>query len=216
MLRRLPPAAEIFLINLICFGPFIAMSAWEVVHRRDVHVSTNREMLLVIGIELVCGAVAALILRARGWKWADFGLQPTFRQAMAGLLLCFGANLIIAMIYATYTSASGIDLIKVVDWQSRVTWPVLILLVLVNPLYEELFEVAYNLRAAESHGGAFAVTLSAAVRFACHLYQGPMAAISILPLGLIFAYVYWRWRKLWPLVIAHAAADFLSLWPDGK
>jgi membrane protease YdiL (CAAX protease family) len=216
MLRRLPPWAEIFLINLICFGPFMAMSAWEMMHRRDGHVATNREMLTVVAIELVCGVIAALILRARGWTWADFNLQPTFRQAMAGILLCYSANLLIVLIYATYTSVSGVDLSKVVPWHSTVTWPVLILLVLINPLYEELFEVAYNVRAAESHGGAFVVTLSSVVRFSCHLYQGPIAAITILPLGLIFAYVYWRWRKLWPLVIAHAAADAIGLWPEGK
>jgi membrane protease YdiL (CAAX protease family) len=214
MLRRLPPAAEIFLINLICFGPFIAISAMEVMHPVDKHVYDNREMLLVVGIELVCGLIAALILRARGWKWSDFGLQPTFGQAMLGMALYVISSLLIVMVYATYTSISGIDLTKVVGWESKVTWPMIILLVLVNPLYEELFEVAYNLRALESHGGAFAVTLSAVIRLSCHLYQGPIAALTILPMALIYAYVYWRWRKLWPLVIAHAAADCIGFWPE--
>ena len=80
-------------------------------------------------------------------------------------------------------------------------------------MYDELFLVAYNLEAAKSHGAAFAITLSAAIRFLCHLDQGPIAAVTILPLGLIFAMVYWRWRAVWPLIVAHGVMDFVGMMP---
>ena len=56
-------------------------------------------------------------------------------------------------------------------------------------------------------------TLSAAIRFDCHIEQGPISALTILPLGLIFAAVYWRWRRVWPLVVAHGVMDFLGMMP---
>lgn len=204
------------LINLICFGPFIALSAMEMAKGATTHVADDREMLTVVGIEIVCGTVAALILRARGWTWSDFGFQATFPQAMGGMLLFIGANILIATFYTLFTAASGIDLSKVTEWSSKVSIPVIVLVIFVNPLYEELFEVAYNVRAGESQGAAFVVTLSALIRFACHLYQGPIAAVTILPLGIIFALVYWKWRRLWPLVVAHLVSDVFGLWPQAQ
>jgi membrane protease YdiL (CAAX protease family) len=49
------------------------------------------------------------------------------------------------------------------------------------------------------------------LRFAYHLYQGPLASISILPLGFVFAAMFWRWRNIWPLVVAHTIANVVSL-----
>jgi membrane protease YdiL (CAAX protease family) len=57
------------------------------------------------------------------------------------------------------------------------------------------------------------VTLSATIRLLCHLYQGPIAPLTILPLGIIFALVYWKWRRLWPIAVAHGVAGFFALAP---
>jgi membrane protease YdiL (CAAX protease family) len=34
---------------------------------------------------------------------------------------------------------------------------------------------------------------------------------AILLLGLLFGGFYWRTRQLWPVVFAHAVADFVGL-----
>ena len=119
-----------------------------------------------------------------------------------------------ASIVQIVQAASGINLDAVTSFEAKLTWPVLIALTLVNPLYDELFLVAYNVEAAKGHGAAFAITLSAAVRLLCHVEQGPIASVTILPLGLIFALVYWRWRAVWPLIVAHAVMDFVGMWPE--
>ena len=36
----------------------------------------------------------------------------------------------------------------------------------------------------------------------------------LLPLGLLFAFVYWRWRLLWPLIVAHGVMDFMGQMPS--
>jgi membrane protease YdiL (CAAX protease family) len=41
-----------------------------------------------------------------------------------------------------------------------------------------------------------------------------VAALTILPLGLVFAMVYWRWRLVWPLIVAHGVMDFMGLMPE--
>ena len=187
MLRRLSPVAELILINLIAFGPFAVRSIVELAERKTEIVFDDRRALMIIGMEIVCGTLAVLLL--------------------------IGANLFITAFYYLVRVASGVDPDAVTSFQAQLTWPVLIALTLINPLYDELFVVAYNLEAAKASGAAFAITLSAAVRFVCHIEQGPISAVTILPLGLIFAFVYWRWRLVWPLVVAHGVMDFLGMMP---
>jgi hypothetical protein len=79
-----------------------------------------------------------------------------------------------------FKSATGLDLIARMQPVTRTTWPALVLLLAIDPLYEETFEVAYNIRATEKLGPAFGITLSAAIRLVCHLYQGPIAPLTIL------------------------------------
>lgn len=213
MLRRLSPVAELLLINLICFGPFAAISIVELAERKETIVFDDRRALTILGIELVCGTLAFLLLRARGWKLADLGLSVTLPRTLGGMLLLIGSNFLITTIVLLVQSATGVNLDAVTSYETRLTWPVLIALTLVNPLYDELFIVAYNVEATKANGAAFAITLSTAVRFLCHLEQGPIATATILPLGLIFAFVYWRWRAVWPLVVAHAVMDFAGMIP---
>ncbi|HEX8408883.1 MAG TPA: CPBP family intramembrane glutamic endopeptidase [Thermoanaerobaculia bacterium] len=214
MLRRLCPAAELLLVNLICFGPFAARSIVELTERKTAFLFDDRRALTLLGIELVCGTLAVLLLRARGWKLSDFGLRVTMPQTIAGMLLLIGANFVISALYELVRFATNTDPGVATTFQDKLTWPVLIALTLINPLYDELFLVAYNVIAAKEHGAAFAITLSAAVRFLCHIEQGPITTVTILPLGLLFAFVYWRWRLLWPLIVAHGVMDFMGQMPS--
>ena len=208
-------SVELFLINLICFGPFAARSILELQKHNEVVLFDRNRALFIIGVELVCGAIAILLLRARGWKAIDlFGKRPTMPQTIVGaaliipcVILISGLNSLIELITNTHPDAAT-------TFRAQLTWPVLIVMTLINPLYDELFVVAYNLRVLEGHGPAFAITLSATIRFICHLDQGPIAAVTILPLGLIFGFVYWRWKVLWPLVVAHGMMDFMGLAPQ--
>lgn len=214
MLRRLSSRAELLLVNLICFGPFAARSVFELAQRKTTLVFDDARALTILAIELVCGTVAVLLLRARGWKFADLGLRVSMPQTIAGMLILIGANVSISLFYELVRAGTGSDPGAAMAFKAQLSWPVLIALTLVNPLYDELFAVAYNLEAARESGAAFAITLSAAVRFVCHVEQGPIAAVTILPLGLIFAAIYWRWRLVWPLVVAHGVMDFMGMMPE--
>ncbi len=213
MLRRLSPVAELILVNLICFGPFAVRSIVELAERNTTIVFDDRRALFTIGIEVVCGTLALLLLRARGWTPRDLGLRITMPQTIAGNLLLIGSVISLTAFAQIVRVVTGVDTEAVTSFEPRTSWPVLIALTLINPLYDELLVVAYNLEAAKGSGAAFAITLSAAVRFICHLEQGPITAVTILPLGLIFAFVYWRWRLVWPLVVAHGLLDFMGMMP---
>lgn len=55
------------------------------------------------------------------------------------------------------------------------------------------------------------IALFVSIRLLYHLYQGPAGVIAINPMGLLFAFVYHRWHRLWPLVFAHGLLDALGI-----
>jgi membrane protease YdiL (CAAX protease family) len=94
---------------------------------------------------------------------------------------------------------------------SEATLPFIILISAVNPVYEEALWGGYFLHALKRYGMWTAVLPSAFLRTFCHAHLGIRALVSILPMGVIYGLVYWRWRQLWPLVVAHALQMLFAL-----
>ena len=215
ILERLSPRAELVLVNLIAFGPFAAISIYGLIRRNTTVLFDDRRLYLIAGLELLCAAIVIPILRARGWKLSDFNVRFSMPQTIAGFILYIVAAVTITGLGMLFVATTGIDPSTATTLVTRVSWPALILFLAVDPLYEETFEVAYNLRATEGDGPAFGITLSVAIRLLCHAYQGPIAPMTILPLGIIFGLVYWKWRRVWPLAVAHGVAQYYGLAPGG-
>ena len=213
LIERLPKRAELVLVNVLCFGPFIWLSVAGLLRHERVLLYDDRRLYTYLAIEVVCGTLAIALLRARGWKLADFGLRFSMPQTIGGMMLFIATNLLIAGFYAALRDVTGTDPAAATTPLIRTTWLPVILMLAIDPLYEEGLIVAYNLRATAQDGAAFAITLSATIRLLCYLYQGPVAAFTVLPMALIFAAVYWKTRRLWPLMVAHAAATYFSLAP---
>jgi membrane protease YdiL (CAAX protease family) len=92
------------------------------------------------------------------------------------------------------------------------TVPILLLGSLRAGLLEEVIVAGYLIRRLEQLGwGAVAsIVASAFLRAAYHLYQGWGGFTGNLALGLLFGYGFWRWRRTWPLVLAHFLLDALA------
>jgi len=60
-------------------------------------------------------------------------------------------------------------------------------------------------------GIGVAGVLSAGLRLMLHAYQGPLAIVTIVPFAVLFTVSYIQTRRLWPVVVAHAFQDVLSL-----
>ena len=56
-----------------------------------------------------------------------------------------------------------------------------------------------------------AINVSVVVRLLYHLYQGPIGILMVVPMGLLYGYVYSRTRQLWSLVVAHVLVDLIGL-----
>jgi membrane protease YdiL (CAAX protease family) len=77
---------------------------------------------------------------------------------------------------------------------------------------EEVIVVGYLLSRLDLLGvrPSRAILLSAVIRGSYHLYQGVGAFLGNAAMGLIFAFLYRRWGRVTPLIIAHFLIDAVT------
>jgi membrane protease YdiL (CAAX protease family) len=206
-IRDLSPRGEFILVWMVCFGYFTASSGAALLLGRHQFERDTNQILRGIAIELAILGAFAAIVRLRGWTGEGLGLRFTWPAALAGIPLYVAFMAVYAITAATVT-----HFLPLANMQFRVHAPlgIVVVFIVVNSLYEELTVTGYVISALSHDGAALAITASTLIRFAYHLYQGPLASISILPLGLLFGAVYWRWRTLWPLMVAHTLTNVIS------
>lgn len=92
------------------------------------------------------------------------------------------------------------------------TVPILILTALRAAVSEEIIVVAYLfLRLRQLGWSAWSIILaSALLRGSYHLYQGFGGALGNVIMGVVFGWVYHRWGRIMPLVVAHLLLDIVS------
>ena len=90
--------------------------------------------------------------------------------------------------------------------------PVLVLAAIENGFLEEALVVGYLLtRLEQLRVPAWgAIAISAVLRGSYHLYQGFGGFLGNAVMGVVFAWLFQRTRRLWPLVIAHSLLDITA------
>jgi membrane protease YdiL (CAAX protease family) len=108
----------------------------------------------------------------------------------------------------------GVELNVVAENLPDIWWryPVLLLSAAQNATVEEVIVVGYLLSRLDKLGvrPSRAIVLSAVIRGSYHLYQGVGGFIGNAVMGLIFGYLYRRWGRVTPLLIAHFLIDAVT------
>ena len=210
-IRSLSDRTEFVLVTILCFAyPVVASLSILVSGTRRIELTTGR-VLRAIAIEVLTLCVLAVFLRVRGWRIRRLGLEFSWKAAAAGipvfvlyLLLYWIAATFVLMAYPAARSVWVFHLVPRAPFYLLVTW------IVINSLFEELSVTAYVIGSLSRDGAGVAIAASTLLRFAYHLYQGPLASLSIIPLGLLFGAMYWRWRNIWPLMVAHTIANVVA------
>lgn len=89
------------------------------------------------------------------------------------------------------------------------TIPMLLFAAVRASLIEEVIVIGYLFRRLQQLGfsNKAQILLSATLRATYHLYQGFGAFIGNFAMGLVFGYLYQRWGRVMPLVVAHFLLD---------
>jgi uncharacterized protein len=88
-------------------------------------------------------------------------------------------------------------------------WISISLVIVINSVYEEFLLIGYFFKRLEKYHPAVVIGLSMLIRLSYHTYQGWMSLFSIIPVGLVFGYYYFKYKKLWPVIIAHGLLNLI-------
>jgi len=214
-LQELPLPVEFIFVVLGAFGLSILVSLLQMVRPVAQAAVSDEGLHFLIGYELVVLAVLATFLRLRGWTIERFGIRITVRDTLIGLMFVFAAELI-GMGALLLIQPISPKLAATIEAAGAASGTLGFLTVLtfsvVNPIFEETFVCGYIVSALRKRCDPWtAINVSVAIRLLYHLYQGPAAAIGIVPFGLILACWYARSGRLWPAITAHAVANLLDL-----
>ena len=169
----------------------------------------NDGIIFLAAMEVLTLMIALAIGRVRGWSLATFGFRFSWKGTAAGVLL-FAAFFLLQQVMGFVTREvfhSTVDYHRI----NHLTLPVIVLISLINPIFEETIESGYIFHALQKHGLWLTVGASAGFRAFLHATMGMSGVVAMFTQGLLYGLFYWRWRQLWPLVIAHALQMLYSL-----
>ncbi|MET8503226.1 type II CAAX endopeptidase family protein [Streptomyces sp. NPDC004787] len=161
--------------------------------------------------------VAHLLLRegagARGLRAIGFDRTRPWPDLGRGALVAAGIGSAGLAFYLA-ARAAGFNLTVVPESLPDVWWkyPVLILSAIQNSVLEEVIVVGYLLRRLDQLGWSPRASLAASsvLRGSYHLYQGIGGFVGNLVMGVVFVWLYRRWGRVGPLVVAHALLDIVA------
>ncbi len=171
--------------------------------------------LVQLALALVPVLLVAHLLRRSGEGLRGIGFDATQpgRDAARGAVLAavVGGT---GLVFYLAMHAAGLNL-RVVPTTLEETWwtlPVLVLAAVTNALLEEVVVLGYLIHRLRQVGwGPWAAILtSAVIRGAYHLYQGFGGFVGNLVMGLLFGWLFTRWRRTMPFVAAHAFIDIAA------
>jgi membrane protease YdiL (CAAX protease family) len=147
-------------------------------------------------------------MRALGFDFRDLGRDLLKGAALAAIIGITGLGLYVAAFNLGFSvRLAAVDLSG--GWWNA-AWP--ILYAAYNAIVEEVIVLAYLLHRADQLGWApwKAIATSSLLRGAYHLYQGFGGFVGNIAMGVIFAVLYRRWRRVMPFIYAHFFIDVVA------
>jgi membrane protease YdiL (CAAX protease family) len=227
-IRRLPPGVEFLVVVCGAFGMPIFSSILSLGAGNGAApagaggvVFNDAVLIGIVVFELVQAAFLVWFLRVRGWTLEKVGLRINWRGTGIGWLLLLGTYVLamaaqhLASLALPAQMQAAVERYPVSD--PNVNMQLVFIASTVNGMFEEVFVAGYIITALrEARGVWMAINVSTVVRLLYHLYQGPIGVVTIVPMGLLYGFVYARTRQLWPLMFAHVLIDIIGLSHIGR
>lgn len=221
LLQKLPFPVEFAVVVAGAFGLTVVTSIMALLnaHPGAASVHTDAGVWRTVGLETAIFLLLGMFLWGRGWKAKHFGLESHWSDGLVGLALAAGSYFIAFLAYNALANVvpAFIEPSEAAPAAAALTPYSVAAIVLVNSLYEEFFVAGYVITALKNKSlPNLAVNASVAIRLLAHLYQGTMGVVLIIPIGLVFGIWYAHTKRLWPLIVAHALLNLMSLAPMMK
>ena len=183
-------------------------------HPRSETAFSTRHLVSLLIYESIAAALLVPWLTRRGWSVRAAGAPEPF-DVVRGIgvwLMCEIAFVFAWWTFAVVQPKTAQDLAMAQPFPGGATQTWVVATSVLNPIFEEFLWLGYGLVALESRIGLRAAcVVSVMLRVSVHAYQGPLALLSILPVGLVLTLYYARNRRLWPVIVAHVMMDAIGL-----
>ena len=214
---------EFVLVIGVAFGMSILGSVMSLVYGSTVAEDASQQafgtawLYHVIYSELMCAPFLAGILYAGGWRLRDFPFSINRAATLIGILafaIAWTAQTVsTTVLMEVFRSLRGeVDSLWSYRPTTRTSLVAVYIASIINPVFEEMIVCGYVIPVlARRYGETAAINVSVLIRASYHLYQGMGALPFHVAYGLMQAYMYVRFRNLWPLIVSHALLDFFAL-----
>ncbi|MEO5833219.1 MAG: type II CAAX endopeptidase family protein [Nakamurella sp.] len=197
--------------NLLKPVPLAGQQVSVVAPQSSVSWADLALQLTSIGVGIAWGALGVYLLWRAGFRLGrDIGLSWRFGDLGRAVLLAAAIGLTgLVFVVVTYRLGFSTRIAPATLDDHWWTIPILVLAALENGFLEEVLVIGYLLTRLRQLGVDpwLALLVSALLRGSYHLYQGPGQAVGNALMGLVFGFVWLKWRRLWPLVGAHTLID---------
>lgn len=220
------PMTQIIAVVAVCAPPY-GLAIWF--QLSQITITLTELFLFPMLIGGGCAVLTLLVYRfICGERIASLNIKPGkwYTDVFVGILLAvffLGLFVLQLVIQSTWlprtggpppeelvTLFNGIanDPMLLAVWLGPVVW-------LGVAMFEELTRVFLLNRLwtvwSQPLGRWLVMILSATLFGAAHIYQGPVSAIAIALQGLLYAWYYNRFGRVWPMIIGHALYDSVQV-----
>lgn len=186
------------------------MSIYSLFLPANVVVLDNLAMIRRIFLAGARLLAVGLVLTWRGWDLRRLCFNFSWSAVLAGVPVFVSYAVLYAVTYLLTFKFFPLALDPRGDFVFQGSDGLILISLLINSVFEEAIVCGYVVSVLTPYGAALSIITSALIRLGYHLYYGPMALVGIMPMGLLYAFVYWRWRNLWPLITAHTIHNVWS------
>jgi len=209
------------LVLSVSCAHFIA-AAFYYLFEGTSQVQTNQQTIRLIGAliaEITSLLLLSFVLSGQSRNWKEIGWNPKWTDIFhgVGLILVAGAVARVATVcfQLSYRSGSGHYL------QPRSVHGLLgggisalaLVLVLINPLFEEIIVRGYTMSEVIALGGSQtqAILVSVCIQMSYHVYQGLLRCVGLTATFVVFSIYFSKTRRIAPVVVAHFWSDASAL-----
>ena len=169
--------------------------------------------------ELISLLLLWFVLSANKLRWADIGWSATWTDLVHGSGLIIGTRIVASiamMLFQTFFRAYNGNYLQPRSGHGILSAGVSVLtivLVFVNPFFEELIVRAYTMSEVMALGGSrnLAIFVSVLIQMSYHVYQGLLRCIGLMAVFLLFSIYFSRTRRIAPVIVAHFWSDAWAL-----
>jgi membrane protease YdiL (CAAX protease family) len=225
-MRPILDGRDVIMLSLAVIGlTFVAAVAVMLLYSVVVIVGIGGSVVLsgpiLMFIEAL-GAFSALyfvLIRTRGFTWAELGWVPTSTGLLilggVAAIAIYGILISLALVVARYSEADGTDLIPAVTSLTPNSlagfFAVLAFGAVAVPIAEEFLFRGVLYRWLRDGWGLYAGLVGSALVFAAvHIILGTAGALQIFLIGLALAYLYEITGTLWPSMVFHGVNNAIS------